>query len=102
MPLSKETISELQLKKKTKFPLTRIKKIMQQNEEVGKASITVPVVLSKAIELLFEELIEKMKNKADDRKSKKIIAQDLKDVISSNQVEYNFLNSIFTTESQIE
>lgn len=102
MALSKETISELQQKKKTKFPLTRIKRIMQQNEDVGKASITVPVVLSKAIELLFAELMAKMKKKADERKSKKIVAQDLKDVISSNPEEYAFLDSIFTTEPQIE
>lgn len=102
MPLSRETISELQQKKKTKFPLTRIKKIIQQNEDVGKAGITVPVVLSKAIELLFGQLISKMKVKADKRKSKKMQAQDLKDVIESNQEEYAFFNSIFANETQIE
>jgi hypothetical protein len=102
MALSKETISELQLKKKTKFPLTRIKKIMQQNEDVGKASVTVPVVISKALELLFFELIGKMKKNAEARKSFKIVAEDLKDVITSNPEEYGFLSKIFQTEKEIE
>lgn len=102
MALSKETISELQQKKKTKFPLTRIKKIMQQNEDVGKASITVPVVLSKAIELLFAQLIAKMKESADERKSHKIIAEDLQDVIAGNPDQYGFLASIFANESNLE
>lgn len=94
MAHSEKTLSELQKKKKTRFPLSRIKKIIQQNEDVGKAAVTVPVVLSKAIELFFEKMIQDMVTNADKRKSKKIQLQDFKDVIEEKEQIYGFLKTL--------
>ncbi|KAM0679665.1 hypothetical protein GINT2_002073 [Glugoides intestinalis] len=91
MPLSETTLSELQKKKKTRFPLSRIKKIIQQNEDVGKAAITVPVVLSKAIELFFEQIICKLVQSSEKRQSKKIQVQDLKSVVEEYEHLYGFM-----------
>eukprot|EP00158_Paraphelidium_tribonemae_P008105 Partr_v1_DN28477_c4_g1_i1_m41121 putative protein 1 (negative cofactor 2 alpha) len=43
---------------KTKFPMARIKKIMQKDEEIGKLAAAVPVLVSKAVELFLQSLIE--------------------------------------------
>ena len=69
--LSKKTILNLQEKKKTRFPLSRIKKISQEDENIGKTSSTVPVALSKACELFIEEIINSLKEK------KKINSKDI-------------------------
>ncbi|CAL9230906.1 unnamed protein product [Arabidopsis halleri] len=46
------------MKKKlqTRFPATRIKKIMQTDEEVGKIAMAVPLLVSKALELFLQDL----------------------------------------------
>lgn len=44
-------------KRKTRFPMARIKRIMQSDEDIGKVSTSAPVVLSKAIELFMKELV---------------------------------------------
>lgn len=87
-------INELQKKRKTRFPLSRIKKIMHQNEDVGKAAVTVPVVLSKALELFFEQIVGKLAERADKRGSKKIVMQDFKDVVDGNTEIYSFLKPL--------
>ncbi|KAF8080784.1 hypothetical protein N665_0923s0024 [Sinapis alba] len=46
------------MKKKlqTRFPATRIKKIMQTDEDVGKIAMAVPLLVSKALELFLQDL----------------------------------------------
>lgn len=100
MEAPKLSLNDLQKKRKTRFPLSRIKKIMQQNEEVGKAAVTVPVVLSKALELFFEQIISKMAESARKRASAKIQVQDFKDVVESNQNLYSFLMPLLSPEKE--
>ncbi|EJW02645.1 hypothetical protein EDEG_02965 [Edhazardia aedis USNM 41457] len=45
-------------KRKSRFPIARIKRIMQSDDEIGKISTTAPVVLSRAIELFIADLID--------------------------------------------
>lgn len=92
-------MTELQKKKKTRFPISRVKKLIQQNDDIGKTSITVPVVLSKSIELFFGQLIERMVESAKARKSTKIQIQDFKEVVQENQSYYSFLNELQQEET---
>ncbi|ELA42258.1 uncharacterized protein VICG_00657 [Vittaforma corneae ATCC 50505] len=94
------SLNDLHKKRKTRFPLSRIKKIMQQNEDVGKAAITVPVVLSKALEMFFEQIISKMAESAKRRESAKIQAQDFRSVVKSNEELYSFLVPLCSTEKE--
>jgi len=48
-------------KYKTRFPMARIKKIMQSDEEVGKIALATPILISKALELFMRDLIQKNK-----------------------------------------
>lgn len=91
MSSPKMSLNELQKKRKTRFPLSRIKKIMHQNEEVGKAAVTVPVVLSKALELFFEQIVVKLAANADKRGSKKIQALDFREIVEASGDLYSFL-----------
>ncbi|XP_024040763.1 dr1-associated corepressor-like isoform X1 [Citrus clementina] len=43
----------------TRFPAARIKKIMQADEDVGKIALAVPVLVSKALELFFQDLCDR-------------------------------------------
>lgn len=92
--MPENSLTELQKKKKTRFPISRVKKLIQQNDDIGKTSVTVPVVLSKSIELFFSQLIEKMVESAKSRKSTKIQIQDFKEVVQENQTHYSFLNEL--------
>ena len=45
-------------KMKTKLPAARIKRIMRQDEEVGKVSQLTPFLVGKAVELFLKSLID--------------------------------------------
>lgn len=97
--MTESPLTELQKKKKTRFPISRVKKLIQQNDDIGKTSVTVPVVLSKSIELFFGQLIGKMVESAKSRKSTKIQIQDFKEVVQGDQTHYPFLNELQQEET---
>ena len=87
----KESLTELQRKKKTRFPISRIRKLIQQNEDIGKTTATVPVVLSKSIELFLVDLLEKTAKQAEKSGSSKITATHIERVIEEEGELYKFL-----------
>ncbi|KAI9731254.1 MAG: hypothetical protein M1818_007879 [Claussenomyces sp. TS43310] len=78
---------------KTKFPVARIKRIMQADEEVGKVAQVTPVAVSKALELFMISLVTKSTTLARNGNSKRITAQHLKRAIEGD-VQFDFLNDI--------
>ncbi|EOB11759.1 class 2 transcriptional repressor [Nosema bombycis CQ1] len=50
--------------KSSVFPVSRLKKILQSNESVGKIGASVPVVACKAIELFLKEFVDKCLKKS--------------------------------------
>ncbi|KAH9939771.1 histone-fold-containing protein [Epithele typhae] len=69
--------------KTTKFPVARIKRIMQKDEEVGKVAQATPVVISKALELFLAMLVQEASNVTTDRGSKRVEAYHLKHAIDT-------------------
>jgi histone H3/H4 len=63
--------------KQTKFPVARIKKIMQKDEEVGKVAQATPVVISKALELFLALIVEEASKVTLERGAKKVEAYHL-------------------------
>lgn len=49
------------MKKKldTRFPASRIKKIMQADEDIGKIAQAVPLLVSKSLELFLQDLCDR-------------------------------------------
>lgn len=81
-------------KRTTVFPVSRLKKIMQSNESVGKLGASVPVVASKAIELFLKEFvgdcIVEMKNKEGRR-----LTNDHIDQVIKKNPKYVFLQKLY-------
>ncbi|KAJ1914020.1 hypothetical protein H4219_004966 [Mycoemilia scoparia] len=80
-------------KYKTKFPVARIKKIMQMDEDVGKMSQATPVLISKALELFMQSIVEDVAKQARVCKSKRVSPTHLKRCIETTEC-YDFLKDI--------
>ncbi|EAU83488.1 hypothetical protein CC1G_04744 [Coprinopsis cinerea okayama7 len=79
--------------KATKFPVARIKKIMQKDEEVGKVAQATPIVISKALELFLNLIIEESHKVTAERGSKKVEAYHLKHAVETTEM-LDFLKEI--------
>ncbi|KAL5335466.1 histone-fold-containing protein [Aspergillus crustosus] len=71
---------------KTKFPVARIKRIMQADEDVGKVAQVTPIAVSKALELFMISLVTKAAKEAKDRNSKRVTASHLKQAVTKDEV----------------
>ncbi|KAI9872120.1 MAG: hypothetical protein M1830_002050 [Pleopsidium flavum] len=71
---------------KTKFPVARIKRIMQADEDVGKVAQVTPVAVSKALELFMISLVTKAASEARSRSSKRVTAAHLKQAVAKDEV----------------
>ncbi|KAI0262024.1 histone-fold-containing protein, partial [Gloeopeniophorella convolvens] len=81
--------------KTTKFPVARIKKIMQKDEEVGKVAQATPIVIcacaasprsSKALELFLQLVVDEASRVTTARGSKKVEAYHLKHAIETTEM----------------
>ncbi|KAI0337863.1 hypothetical protein BDW22DRAFT_1339131 [Trametopsis cervina] len=90
--------------KQTRFPVARIKRIMQKDEEVGKVAQATPVVIcmlnylnalldAKALEMFLGMIVEEASRVTTDRGSKKVEAYHLKHAIDTVDV-LDFLKEI--------
>ncbi|KAI6108733.1 histone-fold-containing protein [Pisolithus croceorrhizus] len=79
--------------KQTKFPVARIKKIMQKDEEVGKVAQATPIVISKALELFLTMIVEEACNVTVHRGAKKVEAYHLKHAVETTDM-FDFLREI--------
>lgn len=99
MSSATENLTDLQRKKKTRFPLLRIKKLIQLNKDVGKTTSTVPVVLSKSIELFLADLLRELSNTAKSHKTTKIALSHLKEVTEETSGRYSFMRALLTQDA---
>ncbi|KAF1961766.1 DNA polymerase epsilon subunit C [Byssothecium circinans] len=75
------------------FPVARIKRIMQADDDVGKVAQVTPVVVSKALELFMTSLVTKAAAEAKARNSKRVSAVHLKQAVTKDE-QFDFLNDI--------
>jgi hypothetical protein len=78
---------------RTKFPVARIKRIMQADDDVGKVAQVTPVAVNKALELFMIALVTASAQKARDGGGKRVGAQHLKSVIEGEE-KWDFLGEI--------
>ncbi|KAL9053375.1 MAG: hypothetical protein Q9162_004816 [Coniocarpon cinnabarinum] len=78
---------------KTKFPVARIKRIVQADDEVGKVAQSTPVAVSKALELFMISLALRSADVARERGSKKVTGACLKAVVGQDE-QFDFLSEI--------
>ncbi|KAF2001491.1 histone-fold-containing protein [Amniculicola lignicola CBS 123094] len=75
------------------FPVARIKRIMQADDDVGKVAQVTPVVVSKALELFMISLVTKAATEAKGTGSKRVSTAHLKQAITKNE-QFDFLSDI--------
>jgi hypothetical protein len=78
---------------KSHFPVARIKRIMQADDDVGKVAQVTPVVVSKALELFMISLVTKAASEAKARNSKRVGAAHLKQAVTKDE-QFDFLSDI--------
>ncbi|EXJ62138.1 hypothetical protein A1O7_02571 [Cladophialophora yegresii CBS 114405] len=78
---------------RTKFPVARIKRIMQADEDVGKVAQATPTAVAKALELFMIALVTKGAKEARNHNSKRVTAQHLKAALMDDG-QFDFLNEI--------
>ncbi|KAH3855483.1 hypothetical protein DPMN_098087 [Dreissena polymorpha] len=76
-----------------RFPPARIKKIMQTDEDVGKVAAAVPVIISRALELFIDSLIEKTASVTRGKNAKTLSASHIKQAIHSEKT-FDFLRDL--------
>ncbi|KAF2763424.1 histone-fold-containing protein [Pseudovirgaria hyperparasitica] len=90
---SANTNADLGIIVKTKFPVARIKRIMQADEDVGKVAQVTPVAVSKALELFMINLVTKAASEARSRGQKRVTPAHLKQAITSD-TQFDFLEDV--------
>ncbi|KAK6358427.1 hypothetical protein TWF730_007761 [Orbilia blumenaviensis] len=85
---------------KTKFPVARIKRIMQADEDVGKVAQVTPVIVAKALELFMVSLVTQAAEQAKTRGSKRITAAHLKLAVNQEE-QFDFLSDIISKAPDI-
>jgi Dr1-associated corepressor len=78
---------------KTKFPVARIKRIMQADEDIGKVAQATPTAAAKALELFLASLTIRSANVARNANSKRITVNHLKTAIGESEA-FDFLNEV--------
>lgn len=78
---------------RTKFPVARIKRIMQADEDIGKVAQATPTAAAKALELFLASLTIKSASVARHANSKRITINHLKAAIAEDK-NFDFLNDI--------
>eukprot|EP00898_Chlorokybus_atmophyticus_P007696 jgi/Chlat1/7928/Chrsp68S07363 len=77
----------------TRFPAARIKKIMQQDEDVGKIAMATPVLVSKGLELFLQHLCDKALAVTVARHSRTMSSSHLKACIQAEK-QFDFLQPL--------
>lgn len=76
-----------------RFPPARIKKIMQMDEEVGKVSSPVPVMVSRALERFLEYIMTSTAEVTTSKDAKTLTSQHILEVVT-NDSRLNFLKDV--------
>lgn len=84
----------------TAFPIARIKKIMQSDDDVGKIATNTPALVGKALECLMEDLLRDSANVALERRAKTLTPSHLKASIG-NRAQFDFLRPLLATVPDI-
>lgn len=97
---SEDSDPTLGCKLNTSFPVARIKRIMQADEDIGKVAQVTPTVVSRALELFMIKLISAAATQAKgtsqggpSKGPRRVLAQHLKKAIVADE-KFDFLNEI--------
>lgn len=76
------------------FPVARIKKMMQSDDEVGKIATVTPMLVAKALECMMELVVTEASQVAIDRRSRTVTPLHLKTCVMRNE-SFDFMRHVF-------
>ncbi|KAE8220528.1 hypothetical protein CF319_g5961 [Tilletia indica] len=77
----------------SRFPVARIKKLIQSDKDVGKVSQATPVLISKALELFIGSIVEATVDETRKSGARKVTPYHLKRTVHTNEI-FDFLKDI--------
>lgn len=78
---------------KTQFPVIRIKRLMQSDEDIGKVAQATPAVVAKALELFMIQLIEESCKRARAKQVKRVSIAHLYQAVMEEE-QFDFLREV--------
>ncbi|KAK9900069.1 hypothetical protein P389DRAFT_187175 [Cystobasidium minutum MCA 4210] len=78
------------------FPAARVKRIMQQDDDVGKVATASPIVMAKATELFLYEMLNSIEREARAKSTKKVSMYHVKRAVE-NTPSLDFLKDLVST-----
>lgn len=84
-----------------RFPPARIKKIMQSDDEVGKVAAPVPVIISRALEMFAETLLQRARKVTSQRGARTLTPSHLKFCIQS-ETRFDFLKDLVSSVPELQ
>lgn len=86
---------------KTQFPVARIKRLMQSDEDIGKVAQATPVVVAKALEMFMIQLVDASCERARTKKVKRVGIPHLYKAVEEEE-KFDFLRDVMEKyESQV-
>jgi histone H3/H4 len=79
----------------------RLKRLLQEDEDVGRVSKAAPVLISKAIELFITDVILQSSSCATSKKRKIITPEDIQEAVQLND-KFDFLRPLFGSDGDDE
>lgn len=95
--MDEEPKTDTRRRTKCRFPIARIKKIMQFDDDIGKVSYSAPIVISHAIEMFLIDLLKDLEEVAKSRSSKKILLQHFEQC-AENKKKLQFLKEVLPSK----
>lgn len=78
---------------KTQFPIARIKRLMQSDEDIGKVASLTPVSVAKALELFMIQVVEEACKRARAKQVKRVSIAHLYQAIMEEE-QFDFLRDV--------
>lgn len=82
------------------FPAARIKKIMQLDDDVGRVASSVPILISRAVEIFLQALLSRTADYASSRNAKTLTVLHLKHCIEQEK-QWDFLKDLTAKISEV-
>lgn len=91
--MAEDAPSQFDREIKTQFPVARIKRLMQSDEDVGKVAQATPVVVAKALELFMIQLVDASCDRAKQQRAKRVGIPHLYKAVMEEE-KFDFLRDV--------
>lgn len=96
---TKKRKTDIDNDKKAILPLSKIHKILREDEDLKKCSLESASLVQDGVQAILEKLIARSLEKCKEKKRKTLYIKDLKETVMEN-FEFSFLECLFEDEAK--